>query len=163
MDELRDDVLVCEKVKRSVMNWSSDDPAVPITKSESFAKYRKLILFKQVFIVLCVILAIIVTGYSLTIGSQDISFFECYKTIWNHITGNIENIKFDHVIINIRLPRIACGIIAGAGLAVAGVAMQSILKNPLADPYTTGVSSGAGFGATVAMTTGMTLVAGSYA
>jgi iron complex transport system permease protein len=40
--------------------------------------------------------------------------------------------------------------------------MQSVMKNPLADPYTTGISSGAGFGATLAITLGLTLVGGNY-
>ena len=40
--------------------------------------------------------------------------------------------------------------------------MQSVLKNPLADPYTTGISSGALFGATISITLGFTLVAGNY-
>ena len=61
------------------------------------------------------------------------------------------------------MPRIAVGIIAGAGLAVAGVVMQSTLLNPLADPYTTGISSGASFGATIAMTMGVTVATGQYA
>jgi iron complex transport system permease protein len=54
------------------------------------------------------------------------------------------------------------GIISGCGLAVAGVVMQSILKNPLADPYTTGVSAGALFGATVAITTQTSYTGGPY-
>ena len=62
-----------------------------------------------------------------------------------------------------RSPRILIGIIAGAGLAVAGVVMQSTLKNPLADPYTTGVSAGALFGATMAITTQIAYTGGQYA
>lgn len=69
----------------------------------------------------------------------------------------------DYLIVDYRLPRIVVGIITGAALAVAGATMQSILKNPLADPYTTGVSSGAGFGATIAITAGISITAGSYA
>ena len=45
-----------------------------------------------------------------------------------------------------RLPRALLGLFAGAGLAMAGVVFQAILKNPLATPYTLGVSSGAGVG-----------------
>jgi len=79
------------------------------------------------------------------------------------LTGNVQDTLKDHIIVNLRMPRIIIGVIAGAGLAVAGVVMQSILKNPLADPYTTGVSSGALFGATLAMTMGATMVDGEYA
>jgi iron complex transport system permease protein len=55
------------------------------------------------------------------------------------------------VVWELRLPRAFCGAFAGAGLAGAGVIFQSILQNPLADPYTLGVSTGAAFGASLAI------------
>jgi iron complex transport system permease protein len=55
------------------------------------------------------------------------------------------------VIWELRLPRILLSILAGAGLAVAGVVFQGILQNPLADPYTLGISTGAAFGASLAI------------
>ncbi len=55
------------------------------------------------------------------------------------------------VIWNIRMVRIIGAILAGAGLAVAGVVMQCILRNPLASPYTLGISSAAAFGASFAI------------
>lgn len=55
------------------------------------------------------------------------------------------------VIWNIRLPRIIAGIVAGAGLAVAGCVMQTCLRNPLASPSTLGISSAAAFGANLAI------------
>jgi iron complex transport system permease protein len=55
------------------------------------------------------------------------------------------------VIWELRLPRIMVGILSGAGLAVAGVIFQAILQNPLADPYTLGISTGAAFGASLAI------------
>lgn len=57
---------------------------------------------------------------------------------------------------DVRLPRVLLGAIAGAGLAVVGVALQAILKNPLAEPYVLGVSGGAALGATVAILVGLT-------
>lgn len=60
------------------------------------------------------------------------------------------------VILLIRLPRIFAAIIAGAGLAVAGTAMQGIFRNPLAEPGILGVSAGASLGALVAIATGVT-------
>ncbi|MEG1448771.1 MAG: iron ABC transporter permease, partial [Oscillospiraceae bacterium] len=51
----------------------------------------------------------------------------------------------------IRLPRILCGFFVGSGLSVCGSIFQSILKNPLADPYTIGISSGSAFGASLAL------------
>lgn len=55
------------------------------------------------------------------------------------------------VVWSIRIPRIICGIFAGAGLAAAGTMFQAILQNPLADPYTLGISSGASLGASLAI------------
>ncbi len=55
------------------------------------------------------------------------------------------------VVWEVRLPRILSAVLVGAGLAMAGVVFQGILLNPLADPYTLGVSSGAAFGAAVAL------------
>jgi len=55
--------------------------------------------------------------------------------------------KFEAIIWNIRLPRILASLIAGAGLAIAGAVMQSMLRNPLGSPYTLGISHAAAFGA----------------
>lgn len=55
------------------------------------------------------------------------------------------------VIMEVRLPRILTAVLVGGGLAVAGCVFQSLLQNPLADPYTLGISSGAAFGASTAI------------
>ena len=61
----------------------------------------------------------------------------------------------DYFVVEERLPRIVVGIATGAGLAACGCVMQSVLKNPLADPYSTGISSGACFGAVAAIVVGV--------
>ena len=63
---------------------------------------------------------------------------------------------------NLRLPRILLGIVAGIGLGLAGAVMQALLRNPLASPYTLGISSGAGFGASLAILAGAGFVGGKY-
>ncbi len=55
------------------------------------------------------------------------------------------------VVLDVRLPRILCAALVGGGLAAAGAVFQGILLNPLADPYTLGVSAGAAFGASLAI------------
>jgi ABC-type Fe3+-siderophore transport system, permease component len=55
------------------------------------------------------------------------------------------------VLLDVRLPRIIIAVIVGAGLASAGAVFQGLLMNPLADPYTLGVSTGAAFGASLAI------------
>ena len=59
------------------------------------------------------------------------------------------------IVVHLRLPRVLLAITVGAGLAGAGAVFQGLLRNPLADPYIVGVSGGAAFGATLAITTGL--------
>lgn len=59
---------------------------------------------------------------------------------------------------NLRLPRVLLGAVVGAGLAVVGVVIQALLRNPLADPYVIGVSAGASFGAVLVIVTGVTIL-----
>lgn len=60
------------------------------------------------------------------------------------------------VVLDMRLPRVLLALLAGAGLAMAGAVFQAILRNPLADPFTLGVSGGAAFGAALAISLGLT-------
>ncbi|NLU83182.1 iron ABC transporter permease [Rhodococcus sp. HNM0569] len=60
----------------------------------------------------------------------------------------------DAILWNIRMPRVVLGLLVGAMLAIAGAAYQGVFRNPLADPYLLGVSSGAGLGATLAIVAG---------
>ena len=146
-------------VKDAINIWAESTPS---DFEENARRYRETLFKKLVFILVCIVIAIMAMGVSMTIGEYNISFLESYETLWNHITGNIQDSTKDRVIWGIRMPRVMGGLIAGAGLAVAGVAMQSILKNPLADTYTTGISSGASLGATLAICSGITLFAGTY-
>lgn len=77
-----------------------------------------------------------------TLGEADISIIETISAIVNKLFNIKTNVSLSKIVIvwDIRLPRILSGIIIGSGLAVAGVIFQSILRNPLADPYTIGVS-----------------------
>lgn len=124
--------------------------------------YHKYIMRKILFVTAVLTSIFIVSGVALTLGGRNIGFNYAYEIIWNHITGNIPakgTAAFydDYAIWNVRLPRIVTGIVAGACLAVGGVAMQSSVRNPLADPYVTGISSGAVFGVSVAIVLGFGL------
>lgn len=130
------------------------------------SEYRVYVGKKAAFCIICLAVALVVLGWALSIGSYDIGFLESYRILWDHITGNIATDSIgemkDHVIWDMRLPRAIAGLFVGAGLAVCGAVMQSTLKNPLADPYTTGISSGAGLGATIAIITGFCIIPGLY-
>ena len=61
------------------------------------------------------------------------------------------------IILQIRLPRIILGVLVGAALAVAGTTMQGLFKNPMADPYIIGISSGAALGAILTIVFGLNI------
>lgn len=139
------------------------DPQSGKTKREyTLSTYQHYIGFKYVFIIVCIVIAILVSGYAITVGSYDIGFWEAYEILWDHITGNVGDATKDLIVWRTRLPRIITGVVVGVALAAAGAVMQSIMKNPLADPYTTGISSGAGFGATLAILLGFTVTSGPH-
>ncbi|NPV30311.1 MAG: iron ABC transporter permease [Firmicutes bacterium] len=123
--------------------------------------YRKYVGRKIFFIVCSLILLLLVSGISAILGSYDIPIWEVYVTIWR---GLFQTLQATHEIViwELRLPRILLGIIAGAGFATAGAALQGILKNPLACPWTVGISAGATFGAAVGILLGAGLVGGKY-
>lgn len=101
-------------------------------------------------ILFCIVLIYICT----LIGITDIPFFEANRILLKeifHIT--IGNGAFNEgqmaIIWNVRLPRVILCFLCGGALAVCGAAFQGIFKNPMADPYILGVSSGAALGAAI--------------
>ena len=92
------------------------------------------------------------------VGSVRISFSDTVTAVWNAIWGlPIPESIAKNIILNVRLPRVLCVTLAGAALSICGAAMQGLLRNPLADGSTMGVSSGAVLGAVIAMAAGFTL------
>ena len=91
----------------------------------------------------------------LFIGSADMSIKDILGILLKNSTGQEsfyngpKNIEM--IIWNIRLPRVLIALLVGAALALSGAAFQGLLQNPLADPYTIGVSSGASVGAVIVL------------
>lgn len=118
---------------------------------------------RAVFLVAMVVLIFITMGYSFTVGTAGFSAWESYEILLGqlfpgHFKEYPENYVF--VIMNLRAPRVLVGALIGAVLAIGGCIMQSILKNPLATPYTLGVSSGAAVGASVYFILGISIFGG---
>ena len=92
------------------------------------------------------------------VGSVRIPLADTLTALWNALWGLPipENIARS-IILNVRLPRVLCVALSGAALSLCGAAMQGLLRNPLADGSTMGVSSGAALGAVIAMAAGLTL------
>lgn len=105
------------------------------------------------------IVALIVSAiFSLGIGSVKIGFFAVLYTVIKQIGFDPGNVtRVDYIIITqLREPEIIGGLAVGASLAIGGAVVQSIFRNPISEPYITGVSSGATLGAVVAIVFGIT-------
>jgi len=93
---------------------------------------------------------------SVGLGRAELTPLVVSKVLAAKITG-IKSLASDipahyqAIVWDVRVPRILSAVLIGAGLAVSGAVFQSILRNPLADPYTIGVSTGAAFGASIAI------------
>ena len=90
---------------------------------------------------------------SLRMGAYPISVRDIVTTLFNGVLGRWNEIptEFGSVVFGMRLPRIVLGILVGASLSTAGAGFQALLRNPLADPYVLGVSSGAALGAIISL------------
>lgn len=104
-------------------------------------QYRKLVLIAAVA-VSCMAVSVI----SLRLGDYTMTSKEVLKAIFG-FGDRVSSV----VIWRIRLPRILAAVLIGTALAIAGTVMQCVLKNPLASPYTLGISSAAAFGASLAI------------
>ena len=93
------------------------------------------------------------------VGSVSISVEDTLKTIWDVITGQPVT---QPIIAFVRLPRVLCVALVGASLSLCGGAMQGLLRNPLADGSTLGVTSGASLGAVLSIAFGITIPAISF-
>lgn len=93
---------------------------------------------------------------AVTIGPADIRFDEVWASIASHLGLGVSPLPLlrDGIVWELRLPRVLTAAAVGAGLAVAGAVMQAITRNPLADPYLLGLSSGASLGAVAVLLLG---------
>jgi cobalamin transport system permease protein len=102
--------------------------------------------------ILAVILFVVVV-IALKMGAVQVSLYGLGRDLISVMLRQTSAISTDYgmIVLDIRLPRILLGIVVGASLAVAGTSFQALLRNPLADPYVLGVSSGAAVGAILAL------------
>ncbi|MBQ6400029.1 MAG: iron ABC transporter permease [Clostridia bacterium] len=97
------------------------------------------------------------------VGSVRVSFSDTVTALWNGAFGlPIPEGIARNIILRVRLPRVLCVALCGAALSLCGAAMQGLLRNPLAEGSTLGVSSGAALGAILAVATGFTLPGFSF-
>ncbi|MGQ9512908.1 FecCD family ABC transporter permease [Thermodesulfitimonas sp.] len=119
---------------------------------------------KLLFTVLLLGLTVLIALVSTAAGAAGISVADAWRVILSHFgikTAPVSDLART-VVWEIRLPRIVLATITGMSLAGAGAVAQGVLRNPLVSPYTMGLSSGAAFGAALAIVLGTGLVGGNY-
>lgn len=112
-------------------------------------------------LVLAGLAALVVTVLvAVTIGPADLGVAEVARSIAGHLGLPVEAVPrlHDAIVWDLRLPRVLTAAAVGAGLAIAGAVMQSLTRNPLADPYLLGLSSGASLGAVAVLVVGVSLL-----
>ncbi|KAB2330586.1 FecCD family ABC transporter permease [Bacillus mesophilum] len=123
---------------------------------------RKFIRNKGLAYLLAAAFLVISILLGVSIGSVSVPIMQILQIIGAeifHYKPDGVDPLFENIVMNIRLPRVVLAGLVGASLAIAGAAFQGLLRNPLADPYTLGVSSGASVGAVMTLFFGITLPA----
>ena len=105
---------------------------------------QRMALWSQMFLLALLLTGVIIASAGL--GYIKIPFADVVRAVLSRISGNTGILGdmdrlFPVVVVDVRLPRILTSAIVGAGLAISGAVFQGILLNPLADPYTLGVSA----------------------
>jgi iron complex transport system permease protein len=108
--------------------------------------YSGFVKRKRLFLIVGLIVLVLCVVVAAQSGPIDIPFGDVIRSIFTFDTSGAGSVVW-----NIRMVRIVGALLAGVGLAVAGVVMQCILRNPLASPFTLGISSAAAFGASFAI------------
>ena len=109
---------------------------------------------KKTCLILMLLISMSMLFLGIKIGSVQISLTDLLQILVKKTVS--EDGILEGIIWNVRLPRVVMAYLVGAGLAVSGTVMQSLLGNPLASSYTLGVSAGASLGAALIMVTGVT-------
>lgn len=123
-------------------------------------KFRRLPVAPLV--IALVIVALASALFSLTLGAEKVPVEEVIEVVRARLSGTASTSSYDTIIWELRMPRALLSILVGSGLAVAGAAMQTLVQNPLADPYLLGISSGASVGATAVIVLGVFSSFGVY-
>lgn len=125
------------------------------------AKFHQYHLRKIFFLTGVLVVIVLLVGIAAVFGSYDLTFGEVYKVIGGGVIVRIfPKLTFPEsvagtIIWDLRLPRICMAVVSGASLGVAGAIMQGVLRNPLAEPFTLGISSAAAMGASLSIIGGI--------
>jgi iron complex transport system permease protein len=120
-------------------------------------EYHRFTGQRYLFIAGCCVVILILVGIATTLGSADLTIGEVYAAIAARFFPNtFESTALASTIVwDYRLHRVLFAVAAGFGLGVAGAVMQSVLRNPLASPFTLGIAAAASFGASLVIVFGI--------
>lgn len=115
---------------------------------------------KYTGLLLLLLLVVILTGIlNISLGSVNIPLMDIFGSVFRE---EVSNDSWRYIILEYRLPKVFTAILTGSGLAVSGLLMQTLFRNPLAGPYVLGLSSGASLGVAIILM-GATLFGGTMA
>ncbi len=120
--------------------------AVRDAKKSPAARYDALVRQKTLLLSSLVLFLAILVVWAVAVGSFDLGVVQILRALLG-----LEQSSGSVVVWSIRLPRIIAAVVVGWGLGLAGLATQTLLRNPLASPFTLGISQGAAFGAALAI------------
>ncbi len=115
--------------------------------NEVHAEYLQYVGRKIIWIVISIVALLLMILLSVSVGAAGVPVAAVVKTL----AGVEVPERYKIIIWSIRMPQVLAAVAAGAGLAVAGTVMQSVLRNPLGSPFTLGISQAAAFGAAFAV------------
>lgn len=125
---------------------SCEEPIVIFKKGDITRAYIEQINKKVYLLIALIFMTFLTALYAMARGAYDIPVKEVLSALIGN-SGSAARV----VVMNIRMPRVISAIIAGWGLSLSGLCIQSLLKNPLGSPSTLGISQGAAFGAAAAI------------
>lgn len=116
-----------------------------------------------------VVLVLVLLGsvvVAIGLGTASVAPADTVRYLWAALTGGsigADEVPTYEIVWQLRTPRVLLAVVVGAGLSAVGVAVQAMVRNPLADPFVLGVSSGASVGAVTVLVFGVLTAAGVYA
>lgn len=117
---------------------------------------------RWIAIIAVIAITALISVYSVSVMTLHDSFTETWEVIIKHLQGIVPTDYWDRLndtlIFDGTLPRVIAAVFIGGILGISGAIMQYCVRNPLADPYTTGISSAALFGVTICLALGITLL-----
>ena len=148
---------------------ASAEAAVPESGSqkEALAEFWRIKTKRMLILVGILVAVVVMFVIAMLVGPLDISAADIASTYLKGIAEGLQQLRVDAgwaskvsgrtrtVVMDLRTPPALMAVVAGAALALAGAQMQTILDNPLAEPYTLGVSAAAGCGAAIVIATGI--------